>query len=474
MYKKLFSSIILFPFFVFSQDKPEEKNIHLDNVVVFGKYIEKEIILPNERNLILDVILKRLPKKYSKRFYNSNDSSRFDKLFDTIIDKKVTWKQKEKDKNKHVLIIPPLKPNYFYQVCVKYSDADNIYGVFTMIHNEGKYVISSDESEKKKWMKLVDRLSKKYYPYSITYNPTLNELNSYKTLIKDISLDTMSSEDSTNLENITFKSFEIMNFRHPSFSKIHTFSKVVQAKKSNFVENEQIIFSQYFSPFYDYIKIYNFYENYLISVMQNRKLNGSEIINLIEDAIKQKRSTYRDNQFVPNFLSTAEYSIYYEKSIASSYTSSYSTSYRRTLVPDFGYVGYVNVSSSTSLKGGSPFVGVNISLSPVNKNIPYNLSDLTMAQRFSIHTGVVLESVKETNVRDDFFSDFSLMLGGSYKMITQSTRINFGGILYNKIDPISGSKELAIQPYIGLSIDIEIRKWLSEFIPSLTENFKKP
>ena len=130
---------------------------------------------------------------------------------------------------------------------------------------------------------------------------------------------------------------------------------------------------------------------------------------------------------------------------------------------------FIKAQSNSTLTGGSPFVGVNISLTPVNKNTPYHLSDLSFSQRVSLHTGVILESLKEENIREDFFNGMSLMVGLGYKFGTQSTRINVGGILYNDINQITGGKSIAIQPYVALSIDIEIRKWLSEFIPSFAQ-----
>ena len=161
------------------------------------------------------------------------------------------------------------------------------------------------------------------------------------------------------------------------------------------------------------------------------------------------------------------------KSNLSTYPNSFQTAFKRTLVPDFGYVAFINPGSNSASRGGSPFVGVSISLTAVNKNTPLALTKHSFSQRFAFHTGVILESIKEENVRDDFFQGMSLMIGGSYKVITQSTRIISGVIIYNKIDAVSASKSIAIQPYIGLSIDIEIRKWLAEIIPSFGKNFKK-
>ena len=98
------------------------------------------------------------------------------------------------------------------------------------------------------------------------------------------------------------------------------------------------------------------------------------------------------------------------------------------------------------------------------------MSKLSLAQRLSIHTGITLNSIEKENLREDFFSNYSLFFGGGYKLFTQSTRLNLGGILFNKLDPISGSSSLGIQPYAGISIDIEIGKWLQNLFPSISKN----
>ncbi|MFD2588979.1 hypothetical protein ACFSQJ_18790 [Croceitalea marina] len=100
------------------------------------------------------------------------------------------------------------------------------------------------------------------------------------------------------------------------------------------------------------------------------------------------------------------------------------------------------------------------------------LSDLSCKQRLAFHTGITITSLEESNKREDFFNRVSWMIGGSYKAFTQATRLNTGVILYNKIDAISGDKSLGFAPYFGLSIDLEIGKWIQKSIPSIGGNFK--
>jgi len=137
----------------------------------------------------------------------------------------------------------------------------------------------------------------------------------------------------------------------------------------------------------------------------------------------------------------------------------------------FGLVAY-KLGSFKNIKG-TPFLGVNIAFSPSNKDAPLSLSKLTLWQRMSIHTGITLNSLEETNTREDFFNKISWMLGGSYKVGSHALRINTGGLIYNKIDAVNGNKSFAVAPYLGFSIDLEIGKWIESLIPSVGANFKK-
>ncbi|CAM4367718.1 hypothetical protein [Gillisia limnaea] len=206
---------------------------------------------------------------------------------------------------------------------------------------------------------------------------------------------------------------------------------------------------------------HNDFENTVINSLEKEK----------EEYINNEKKNNRPDESISNYIGQIARAVVYSKSNpVTTYPEKYETGYKRTLVPDFGYITYIPYEGS--IKGGSPYVGVYISLSPVNKNIPLKLSQLSFSQRFSIHTGVTLNSLEKTGFRDDFFSNYSLMLGGGYKILTHSTRLNFGGVLFKKTDAISGNSSVAIQPYVGLSIDIEIRKWLEGIIPTFTKNLK--
>ncbi len=173
--------------------------------------------------------------------------------------------------------------------------------------------------------------------------------------------------------------------------------------------------------------------------------------------------------YLPNYLKQIR-PITQNVSTISTHPLNFENSFKRSLVPDFGLL--VNRFPGNEYRG-LPFVGVHIPFQPVNKDVSMAESRLSFGQRTSFHVGITLSSIAEENVRDDLFSNYSLMLGFGHKIIHHALRLNTGVIAYNKIDAVNGDKSFALTPYLGLSIDIEIRKWLEEIIPSFTENFKK-
>jgi hypothetical protein len=432
----------------------------------FGVQFFYQVKPPNDNDLLVSAQLKILNKKYSRDYYNSNDILKYKGEF-KIVSQKITYS------NKNNLLIPPLKPNRFYRVDLEYAKGIYLLHVFNAIKTEGKYLEKDGKIVRKPWMDMVDNIItvKDGKRYPLYFIPEKSKLDTYKTSISSFNLNSLSDDDKSDLRKKTLEQFDILLFEVPSDKNILEFAKKVKNDFDSRVTDSEIIFLDFFK-INDYKSIYSFYEVNLMNKILNENLSGEEFNNLIVDELKKEIKNLKDGDPTPNYFEYAKFIATKENFTLTTYTDTFETAYKRVLVPDFGYVAFVGDGNNTSLNGGSPFVGINISLSPVNKNTPLRLSNLSFAQRFSIHTGVILESVKKENIRDDFFSGLSLMVGGSYKFLTQSTRINAGGILYNKIDAVTGSKSIAIQPYIGLSIDIEIRKWLSEVIPSFGNNFK--
>ncbi|AOW20744.1 hypothetical protein LPB138_08675 [Urechidicola croceus] len=443
--------------FVFGQNKPKEVN--------FGIQFLDTITLPSKNNYIDSVKLYPINKNHSKRYYNDPT---FNYLLDSSKVKNILVDNRKDSLN--TIIIPPLKPNRFYKIEITYVGKENLYGAFRDMLVEG-----IDYEEKMNWIHTIDVINEnmiaRNFPYFYLYHPTNKKLVILKEELK--SIDFNSNVDTTVVSNLLYKNLTGLKFKQKEISKdsIVKFSKWL-SELDKFENDAGLEYIEYFGRIYDYQRLYDFFLKYIKVELENnprKYITHPKFKNLVLKSIEQEKRNYTNP--LPNFIRFIEESAKYKQvEKLSSYPDKYETSYKRNLVPDFGYITYIPYEGSVI--GGSPYVGVHISLSPVNKDVPLKLSQLSFGQRFSIHTGVTLNSIEKDGFRDDFFSDYSLMLGGGYKVLTQSTRLNFGGIFFKKLDAVSGESSITIQPYIGLSIDIEIRKWLEGIIPTLTKNLK--
>ncbi len=479
--------------FVFSQG---EESVEIEPN--FGiRLTDREFELPSRYNYVTDVQLQILSKEKSKSYYNTNNESTFKNDFETIPNVTVTWNKKEGNNADYETVIPPLKPNRFYRIAVSYYSSESIVALFLRMHDEKNEDWYTTEKE---WMKLLKRISNRNEPFSITYDPTIAELRGFKNRIQEIDLKTLDIKEADyikgikDVKEIDKKKEELKKKKEALIKELDTLAKI-EFPVLNFIENQRkytekdlIAFCRWIQPktafdqeedmeYFssnlvnspDYINIYNFYEKYLIGILNDNDFEKGEFLDVIVNSINvEKLRSYNKKKsgLLPNYLVAWVEEDITKTFPVSTYSNSFETSYKLSLVPDFGYVGYIN-DNENGPQGGNVFMGVNIALSPTNKNAPLQISDLSFKQRFAIHTGVTLGSIAEDNVSDNFFGNHSLLLGGSYKVFTQATRINFGGLFYNKIDGINGSKSIAIQPYIGLSIDIEIRQWLKTVFPNL-------
>ena len=468
----------------------------------FGvRLTDKEIKLPDQYNYLTDIQLEILLNDKSRSFYAENNEEKYSNDFIADDSGKVTWNKKEGEGNIYQTVIPPLKPNRFYRLKVSYYSSESIVAMFLMMHDEKN---SDWYSTKKEWMKLLNRISDKNFEvingskrnFPITYDPTLVELISFKNRIKDIDLAFLKTNeaDYTNgindakelqkkkeelknkkesiiqeLDKAAKLEFEVLNFveNQNKYTKndLVKFCETISSK-IDLVQDDTILFSSMLVDSPDYVNIYNFYEKYLLGKFKDDSIKNGELKNVINEAIETEKKLYTNDELIPNYLKSFKDIVITKTEPISTYPTSFETSFKLSLVPDLGYVVYLNNSENTP-QGGNLFFGINITLSPSNKNVPLQISKFNLMQRLSIQTGLTLGSIEEKNVRDDLFGNYSLLLGGSYKVLTQGTRINVGGLFYNKIDAINGSKSIAIQPYVGVSIDLEIAKWIQSIFPKL-------
>lgn len=448
------------------QDMPKSVN--------FGIQFIDTIKISTHDKYIKSICLYPIHKKDSKKFYNDPTYPyKLDSLNAKIV------KMINKTESEIYILVPPLKPNRFYFLTTTYSAKDNIFAIFSDIHNERDNKWPGDYDESKwKWTQIIKNYNKQT-ENKLIFHPSIMELQSIKNEFERVSSN--PSIDSLKIKEILFSKFEILQFRKNKITNkdaMRFYSEITQIDSID--ENSFDIFFEHIGQIPDYLNIYNFYEKKLKTAMENNPFpTHEEFEKLVKKSLQEEEEILKnfvrtgvipDNTPRPNYFNFVGAAIieFSKTESRTSYPEMYETSFERTLVPDFGYITYLPYSGG--IKGGAPYAGVHISLAPVNKDVPLKLSKLSFSQHFSIHTGITLNSLKKIGFREDFFNDYSLILGGGYKIITQSTRVNFGGVLFKKFDAVSGGSNMAIQPYIGFSIDLKIKKWLEGIIPVFTKN----
>lgn len=438
------------------------------NFVEFGVSFSDTIELPNEISLIDTVWLYKLDKKFSRDYYSGQEIEQIHWLPDSIL--QVIGKKK----NKHAIFIPSLDPNHIYRVRVKFMSKYNIYGLFRCIH---ECKVDLDTFQENVHLKeIIDQINIcDTIPYDLFYAPNLSQLNFLKERLNTISLPPVfAKKDSLLLKEVVIDHFPILKFRPET--KIDSFvSFAMWAKASlDFKAEDVLQFSSTFNKIPDYVNIFDFYKRRLKDRFEHDQyFEAQKTRDTIDNEIRLELSRIGSlpaGTVIPNFLQYSNRFItsYDANKNLTTYSKDFATSYQRRLILDFGYIGFLQTKD---FKGGSPFLGVNIALKPSNKNTSFSLSKLDFWQKSSLHLGLTLNSLKKENRIEDFFGKTSLTVGYGYKFLNHSTRIVVGTVVFNQIQPLNLEKNLRLLPYIGLSIDIEIYKWIESSSKILSSLF---
>ena len=89
---------------------------------------------------------------------------------------------------------------------------------------------------------------------------------------------------------------------------------------------------------------------------------------------------------------------------------------------------------------------------------PLGIIDLS---HWSVAAGIAQGSLAKDGIRTDFFKSTSFYIGLGYR-ITNAFRLTSGVLLYNRLNPnpLIDNKILSFVPYFGLSVDLQVRKFI--------------
>ena len=120
-------------------------------------------------------------------------------------------------------------------------------------------------------------------------------------------------------------------------------------------------------------------------------------------------------------------------------------------------VGAIFPRFSAGNWGASLFVGVNFSLSPVDKDVPLS-QDGGFGKRFSFIAGLTITEFRDNaETVTGIAGGQAAVLGVGYR-VTDYIRLGAGGVLFRQThpNPAIDSKSLKVAPYFALSVDSDV------------------
>lgn len=148
--------------------------------------------------------------------------------------------------------------------------------------------------------------------------------------------------------------------------------------------------------------------------------------------------------------------------------SDFDTRSKLNIVPTFGLISYgfqFNGGNTPNFWGVSPYLGFQVNFRPTDKNIPLkNIRYKSIRQRFSFQGGWMLVSLEEEGIRENLFKNSSFMTGLGFKL-SNALSLSGGILLFKEVDPnpLIDNTSTAITPYAGLTVDLDINKYLNDF-----------
>lgn len=149
-------------------------------------------------------------------------------------------------------------------------------------------------------------------------------------------------------------------------------------------------------------------------------------------------------------------------------TMDFSSTAKFTVVPDFGFLAVFGTSGQGGLEAVVPYLGANINLRPIDKNIPMKMVLYkSWRHRITVTTGISLTSVKIDGKRDDLFTGKTLVTGIGYRL-NNYLKLTTGTVWTKSLTSPAGETNFILLPYLGFTVDYEI----AELFKGISSIFK--
>lgn len=185
------------------------------------------------------------------------------------------------------------------------------------------------------------------------------------------------------------------------------------------------------------------------------------VIEMLDYLEKTKRELGKREKRIEEFLNQIEGHVEENVSFVADTTGDFETRAANYISADVG------LAWAPLLKEVFPYVGINIYLRPVNKEVPLKLLkslagyDNTLEHRFSAMVGVSVTSLEKEGERDNLFGKNALLFGFGYRL-TDAVRVSAGSLVFRSIDPnpVITDKKIKFSVFASISLDWNIRETL--------------
>jgi hypothetical protein len=118
----------------------------------------------------------------------------------------------------------------------------------------------------------------------------------------------------------------------------------------------------------------------------------------------------------------------------------------------------VGIAHAWEIDKSFTYVGMNVYLRPINKEVPLRGIKNTFTKRFSFLFGATLQELKRDGAFEGVMGNRTLVLGAGLRVL-DSIRVNGGVIVLNEFDPnpLVTSTTTAVSPFVAISVDWDVR-----------------
>lgn len=372
------------------------------------------------------------------------------------------------------IALPPLKPNKFYEILfLRYPMGDEYDDIVNIFNSIDTARLEANLNTKR----LIAELNHKQWPF---VNTTKNE-DIGKLVRQCAGTDCQANEKvqgkkgriGNNIGRRIYSRIDKPTIPHWKLLKINSTPIEDLIKEDDIIDKD---------PNLSNARVFlNFKKDYLeVGDTTRQKIADIIVKEVIEGTVKKYRTL--PNSRVGNVLTDTvkPRPVLVRGALLdkgpTTYLFDFDDQVRRRILPFFGFAFYGSPRQSAT--GLTCFTGFQIDFTRVNKDVNLSLQQLSVWRRFSLLLGVTVrdEATTQNNqstIYKPLFTNATPIAGLGWRF-GNMFRVNAGGVLTRKLYPdfLNKKSNISILPAVGVSLDLDVRRALTETSKTFENIFK--